>query len=269
MPSYVVTGASRGIGLEFVRQLSDDRSNEVFALVRNLKSITHLEPLSARKNVHILEADSTSSVQLYKAAEEVSKITGGSLDVLIANAGGNIGSGRSLADPDMPPEEVAAELRENYEQNVVAAVFTNNAFLPLLRKGQQKKIIDISSAMGLGGFSLKTGFAYIPAYSMAKAALNLAVTKYAVELAKENFIVIGLSPGLVDTSKTKAVPPSEEQRKVLAGFIDQWRPSNPDWDGKPLTVEDSVQKQLKVIKSLKPYHSGYMLSQNGDTNQWF
>ena len=60
MPSYAITGASRGLGREFVRQLSKDTRNTVFALVRNPDDATDLRDLvnaSTNKNIHVVKAD--------------------------------------------------------------------------------------------------------------------------------------------------------------------------------------------------------------------
>ncbi|KAG9102518.1 hypothetical protein FRC06_001894 [Ceratobasidium sp. 370] len=86
--SYLVTGASKGIGLEFVNQLSAGPDTIVFGLVRNLDTSVKLRDLqSQRKNVHIVTADVTNVQELNAAVKQVSRVTGGSLDWLINNAG--------------------------------------------------------------------------------------------------------------------------------------------------------------------------------------
>jgi NAD(P)-dependent dehydrogenase (short-subunit alcohol dehydrogenase family) len=107
MPSYVITGASRGIGVRlvpipsplslqhanldeqyaFLQHLSSQPSNTIIGIVRDKASTD--EKIAAEgvlKNVHILEADVTDIDALRKAAEETAKLTGGGLDVLINNA---------------------------------------------------------------------------------------------------------------------------------------------------------------------------------------
>jgi short-subunit dehydrogenase len=103
MPSYVVTGASRGLGVchthfplvgshanktqyEFIRQLSKDQSNIVVGLVRNKVATDERLAKDSIKNVTILEADITDFAAQQEAATQTAKLTGGSLDYLINNA---------------------------------------------------------------------------------------------------------------------------------------------------------------------------------------
>ncbi|OZJ06365.1 hypothetical protein BZG36_00753 [Bifiguratus adelaidae] len=270
MSSYVVTGASRGIGLEFVRQLSDHPSNTVIAVVRNKSNIPHLAPLLARANVHAVQADVTSPEQLAEAAVEVGQITGGSLDVLIANAGiSEKGAGVTLAQPGLDQRELGKAMVNMFEWNTVSAVWTNNAFLPLLRRGKQKKIIDTSSGLGDVEFTKKTNTSGMAPYSISKAALSFAVLKYAIELQPEGFTVVAISPGLVDTSSTKDTPPpTEEEMKQFAVVAETWAAAYPNWDRKPISVEESVRCQLQTIEAIGPQDNGRFMSHHND-DQWY
>jgi NAD(P)-dependent dehydrogenase (short-subunit alcohol dehydrogenase family) len=88
MVSWAVTGATRGIGLGYIDNLSEDPNNQVFAIIRSRETAGPLEKLSAdRGNVHIVVTDISSPKKLEQAAAEVSKMTNGSLDYLILNAG--------------------------------------------------------------------------------------------------------------------------------------------------------------------------------------
>jgi len=86
MPSYVVVGASRGLGYAFIKHLSQDPTNIVIGLVRNKADTEKKVAEDGLKNVHILQADMVDVPALRKAAEETAKITGGGLDMLINNA---------------------------------------------------------------------------------------------------------------------------------------------------------------------------------------
>ena len=76
------------------------------------------------------------------------------------------------------------------------------AFLPLLRAGSTKKIVVVSTAGADPGFVRKAAIADMAAYGMTKAAALIAATKWAVKLQDEGFIVVSVSPGLVDTAGT-------------------------------------------------------------------
>lgn len=88
MPSYVVSGVSRGLGFALLGQLSSDPENIVIGLVRDVPSTLKrvADEYGSPSNVHILHGDLEDHESLRKAAAETSRITGGSLDYLIANA---------------------------------------------------------------------------------------------------------------------------------------------------------------------------------------
>ncbi|KAL9049008.1 MAG: hypothetical protein Q9162_007437 [Coniocarpon cinnabarinum] len=88
MSVYVVTGASRGLGFEFVRQLSQDPSSLCIGLVRD-KTATEKKvaaELGHRSNIHILKADLAKYASLKKAAADTASIVGGrGIDYLVTN----------------------------------------------------------------------------------------------------------------------------------------------------------------------------------------
>ncbi|KAJ2977269.1 hypothetical protein NUW58_g7865 [Xylaria curta] len=88
MPSYLITGVSRGIGFELLRQVSEDPNNVVVGLVRD-KATTDKKVLAElnRPNIHIVQADLADYDSLKKSVDVVAPIINGSLDYIIANAG--------------------------------------------------------------------------------------------------------------------------------------------------------------------------------------
>ncbi|KAJ6541773.1 hypothetical protein B0H19DRAFT_1212873 [Mycena capillaripes] len=249
MSSYVVTGAARGIGLEFVRQLSADNTNTVFAIVRNKATSTRLTDLS-RSNVTILEADVTDAKALEAgefllAAAEVSKVTNGKLDYLIINAGGT---------------------HIQFKLNTISAVHSVNAFLPILKNGSIKKVITISSGLADSDLTVLAEATGQASYSVAKAALNMVVAKYAAKFKAEGFIFLALSPGIVNTSAGAISPPSAgalEEKKKLSQSIPKVAPH---FKG-PITPEESVRMQLEVINRWTVEDTGAFVSHFGN-KQW-
>ena len=142
MATYLVTGASRGIGLELIHQLSDsDDVDMIFAVTRSRSG--GLEALMASRTkakiVNIRLPNMSSQENIAVAAQEVERqLDGKGLDVLVNNAG---------IMPMLPGRKVwntpAEELRDCFEVNVIGTNIMTAAFLPLLRKGQQKKIINM------------------------------------------------------------------------------------------------------------------------------
>lgn len=213
MTSYVITGAGRGMGLEWIKQLSNaSPSNLVFAVVRNPSSSPALEALeSGNANVHIITGDVSSPSSMVAAAAAVRDITGGKLDVLVHNAvaypsdGAIMGVGPGQLSP--ADEEMVARTKAAFEvmwdTAVYGTIWTTNAFLPLLEKAAAEKgvakVANISTGLADVEFTLKSEIEYAVPYAVAKAAMNVVTAKYAVELRAKGVKFVAMSPGYVET----------------------------------------------------------------------
>ncbi|OBZ67322.1 hypothetical protein A0H81_12619 [Grifola frondosa] len=263
MPSYVVIGSSRGIGLEYVRQLAANPSNVVFALVRDKSKATRLIDIAeASKNVHVVQGDVVDAASLKAAADEVAKITGGSLDILIYSAA------RTMNETFFhtffeynSSEELDADFNQAFKVNVLGVIHTINTFLPLLRKGSAKKIVVLGAGAGNPDFAWKSRFAVMAAYSSTKGASAVVAAKYAVLLEEEGFTVVSLSPGLVNTADMSTVPPEILTRQTEAML--KMAKFNLDVKYVEQSPEESVSKQLKIIEAVRQNDAGGLLSHRG------
>ncbi|KAL7274374.1 hypothetical protein RUND412_002726 [Rhizina undulata] len=263
MPSYVISGASRGIGFGFVEQLSTQSENIVFALVRNVKTSDKLNELAnLRANIHVLQADITDHVALKVAAAQTSRITGGCLDVLINNAGlvSDPTNSKSLTDYDGREDVLEKEFQLSFNTNVIGVIHTTNAFLPLLKKGSLKKVVSLST--GLADISLvkETKLYEGAPYAASKIAMNMVVAKYAEQFRDEGFTFLAMSPGLVDTSTRAPTEQDIENLKKLSAALKVYKP---DFKG-AITVDESVRLQLEVIEKAAVADTGNFVSQFGN-----
>ncbi|KAH8093757.1 putative short-chain dehydrogenase [Cristinia sonorae] len=272
MPSYLVTGANRGIGFEFVKQLGSRPDNTVFGLVRARSRSTDLLAFQEGKaNVHVIEGDITKPDTLAKAADYVSKTTGGTLDVLINNASLVSDTVGFPLDKYPSPEALETDFLVTFKTIVLGTIHATNAFLPLILSSASSspstftpKVITLGSGMGDIDFILNTGIESHVPYSVGKAAQAAMVAKYAAEYEKENVLFLTISPGLVDTNTGPLEP---EQLKVAEKLVAAFKRAAPEWNGAPLTPEQSVKKMFAVIDGLTKKDSGAFLSQNGN-KQW-
>lgn len=209
MPSYAITGASKGLGRELVRQLAvQSPSNTVLAIVRNLDPSSPLAALAkSHSNIHIITANVTDPQSILAGAQEASDILDGKLDVLIHNSN-SVDMATFSHSPTQVPFDVEGT-KQFYEEPVRTAIWgaawTTNAFLPLIEKGDLKKIAHITSSMATTEVILASGVAYGLAYSIAKAGMNVQIAKYAAELAPKDIKTVAICPGWVDTYEGKAL----------------------------------------------------------------
>ncbi|TFK84095.1 NAD-P-binding protein [Polyporus arcularius HHB13444] len=263
MTSYAIVGASRGIGLEYVRQLAGRPDSTVFAIVRNAAKSTHLQAATkGLKNVHILEAEVTDYSTLEKAAKRISDVTGGKLDCLIHNAARMEPVPVMKGFDDYPSmDELDADFIVSYKINALGVIHSISAFLSLLRAAPTKKIVVISTAGADPTFVRKAGIANMSAYGMTKAAALIATTKYAVKLQDEGFIVVSMSPGLVDTTGTIGEKGDPEMRTLILGAAEVFKKKGVSLGAE--TPEQSVSAQLKLVDGLKPSDNGLFLAHTG------
>ncbi|KAJ5937538.1 Short-chain dehydrogenase/reductase SDR [Penicillium verhagenii] len=267
MSSYVITGASKGLGLEFVRQLATNETNTVLAVVRNTESPDMSDLATNHPNLHFIKGDVTDPKSILDAASAVAAITGGKLDVLIHNSNAVDMASMGFNPTQIPFDSQAtrAIFEPSFSTAIYGGLWATNAFLPLIEKGVQKKIVHISTAMADTSFINKSGVSYAVAYSVAKAGMNVQVAKYAAELAPKGIKVLALSPGWVDTWDGDKPPQAVEADKFM---LKQFQAAAPELKGQ-IQPEESVKKALQVINSLNAKTSGLLLSHNGDQERWF
>jgi NAD(P)-dependent dehydrogenase (short-subunit alcohol dehydrogenase family) len=204
----VVTGASKGIGLEIVKQLAADDDNTILAISRSNKSLNLLN--KDHSNIIVISGDITSTTT-QKNILATSKKHSQHIDILIHNAG-------NIVKKDFA--KISAEdLLNVYNVNVFAPFFLTQTLLPLMGKKSKTHVITISSMGGVQGSSKFPG---LSAYSSSKAALAGLSECLAEELKPKNIAVNCLAIGAVQTEMLgKAFPGYKAplNPKQMANFI--------------------------------------------------
>jgi len=266
MPSYLITGASRGLGYAWIKHLSADPNNIVIGLVRNELATEQSLAADHITGVHLVTADITDIKALQLAASKVAGITGGSLDVLINNAAlVSSAASRFSSVIDLSPEHLEKEFLETYKTNVVGVAHTINAFLPLIRKGDLKKVVTVSSGLADQDVVVRFGLSTSTPYSVAKAGVNMLMAKYHAAVGEtEGITFMAISPGVVQTRKPKQTPDEVKGREIKDN---KFRKYAPDWKG-PISAEESVKLQYDVVqKATVEAYGGSFVSQHGN-KQW-
>ncbi|HET8724644.1 MAG TPA: SDR family oxidoreductase [Anaeromyxobacteraceae bacterium] len=234
----VVTGASRGIGLELVRQHAR-RGDRVLATCRRPEAAAALRALAAAHPglVEVARLDVTDPEQI-SAAARAAEGTLGAVDLLWSNAGVYPGC------PGTPVEEGplgtlrAGDGLSVLAVNAVGAVLLAQGFLPLLRRGERPRLVALSS--GYASLELNQGTPYW--YGASKAALNMLHRSLAADPAARGVVVLLLSPGWVATDM-----------------------GGPD---APTPVEESVAGMIRVADAAGPDRSGAFLDWRGHRVPW-
>ena len=192
-PTVLITGASRGIGLELARQYAE-RGWQVIATCRTPGEATALSAIAKQHSGVTVEAlDVTNHAQIAALA---AKYQGKPVDVLLNNAG--ISGGSEAGTFGKLDYDVYNTV---HAVNVVGPLNMTEAFLPNVESSQQKKIISITSTQG--SISRSTGGGYF--YRSSKAALNMVMHSLAIDLKPKGITVGLVSPGFVRTDFTKGI----------------------------------------------------------------
>ncbi len=193
----LITGANKGIGFEIARQLGEQGSVVLVGARDEVRGKQAADSLAARGIVAVpVRIDVTDPPSVADAAIQIEQLYG-RLDILVNNAGI---VGRFTGAPS---EATAGDLREVYETNVFGVVSVTNAMLPLLRRSEAGRIVNLSSH--LGSLTLNSDqesvFARINmiAYQSSKTALNAITIAYAKELRETPIKVNMAHPGVVAT----------------------------------------------------------------------
>ncbi len=231
MKTVVITGCSRGIGLEFVRQLLA-RGDRVFAGARRPEACPDLMQLAQAHGdrLTVLPLDVTSLAHRMNLASTVGDRP---VDLLINNAGvyGPV--------PDRLGDTDENAWLETFRVNVIAPRQVVEALLPQLRRAASPCIALLSSKMGSMGDN-GSGGAYI--YRSSKAALNAVGVSLARDLRSEGILTLILHPGWVLTDMGG---PNAE-----------------------ITVTESVSSMLKTLDGASSGDNGRFIDVDGSTIPW-
>lgn len=235
----LVTGANRGLGLEFVRQLLA-RGDRVIAACRHPGKATALNTLAGEHpgRLHVLPLDVAAPKSHVELARELPLVFGddggesdsGRLDLLVNNAG-VLHSGERFGALS------AAHLDDSFRVNAAAPLLLTQALAPLLADGA--RVANVSSQLGSIANCSRFG---TPSYNISKAAQNMATRLLAHALAERGIVVLALHPGWVQT----------------------------DMGGKDATIDasQSVAGLLRMIDGLGDDNSGTFVDWKGEALPW-
>ncbi len=213
MPTVLITGANRGLGLEFCKQYSA-KNWQVIACCRCPETADALKQLSQQDNdlvIHSLDLADFNQINALPQKLDVEKI-----DVLINNAGvyGDK-AGQGLGNIDYQAWQDSLQI------NVQAPVCMIEMLLPKVKKSDKKLLVSISSLMGSMADNT-SGSSYL--YRSSKAALNAVMKSIAIDLKSLGVGVITFHPGwvLTDMGGPNALITSEMSVRGMIEQIDQF-----------------------------------------------
>lgn len=226
----LVTGANRGLGLEFTSALLA-RGDRVVAACRHPGKATALNALAGEYpgRLHVLPLDVASEKSRAELVRELPLVTDG-IDLLVNNAG-VLHSGERFGTI------AQATLDDSLQTNATGPFLLTQALAPQL--ADTAKVANVSSLMG--SIATRTELR-APSYCISKAAQNMATMMLAKALAPRGIVVLALHPGWVQTE--------------MGG------------DGATLTATESVAGLLRVIDAAGRADSGRFLDWQGEPLPW-
>jgi NAD(P)-dependent dehydrogenase (short-subunit alcohol dehydrogenase family) len=240
MPVYCITGANRGLGLEFVRQLAAIPENIVLATSRSTadSDVADLKAVSS-SNTHVLQCDTGNLESIKAFVAEAGKVLGGKkIDFLFNNAGVNYESWRTSLTLE------AEALDQNMRINVLGTAKVVQYLLEAGLLSENVRILNMTSGLGSMQRSSTIKPRKCAAYSIAKAGLNMLAVHLSEDLKEKlpGVVVIVMDPGWVKTR--------------MGG------------EGAVLEPEDSIGGMLKVVHGLKGEDNGKYFTYDGSEVPW-
>ncbi|CAB4666049.1 unannotated protein [freshwater metagenome] len=221
----LVTGANRGLGAEYVRQLLDRGAAKVYAGARSPESVTNAGAIP-------LKLDVTSAADIQAAVQQCSDLT-----MLINNAGVVIGS-RVLAENSL--ENAKAE----FETNVWGPFNLAKAFAPVLSANGGGAIVNVLSAVSW--MSIKE----VATYAMSKSAAWSLTNALRLELARQGTLVVAVHPAFIDTDMAAGVDmPKTSPHQVVERTLDGVAAGLPEVlaDDTSAFVKNSLPKHIETF----------------------
>lgn len=208
----LVTGANKGIGLEIARQLARQGITVFIGARDPQRGQEAAQTLQAEGlDAHFLALEVTDQASIDATAAKI-EAEFGKLDILVNNAG--------IALDQTPPSQLDMDiLRRTYETNVFGVFAVTKAMLPLLRKAEAGRIVNMSSGLGSLTQTSDPNWSYAQvnalAYTSSKSAVNAITVQFAKELRDTPIKVNAADPGYVATDLNQ----NQGHRTVQQGAI--------------------------------------------------
>lgn len=234
MQQILITGANRGLGLEFVKQYLT-AGERVFAACRNPAQADELKQLEAdTRRLTLVQLDPGDAQSIAQLPHLLAEYTD-TIDLLINNAGMNVPAPEYRQLGSLQAEALLETLRVN----AVGPLLVTQALLSSLRASANPKLINISSQVGSMDWK-RGGGGY--SYAGSKAALNMYTRTLAADLRADGVIVITIHPGWVQTDMGGA--------------------------GAPLTPREAVGSMIRFFDTLTLNHTGGFYKWDGSVHPW-
>ena len=240
MPVYCITGANRGLGLAFVRQLAQDSANIIIACIRTSSTDTADLQSVASKTTHILVCDTGSSASISSFASSLARTLGSGvkIDFLLNNAGVNSVSHQnalSIGEED---------LHREIQINVLGPATTVAKLVDAGLLADSARIMNMTSGLGSMERSLGITPRKCATYSISKGALNMLTVHQSGDLREKlkEVVVVCMDPGWVKTR--------------MGG------------EGAVLEAKVSIRGMLKTLHGLKGENNGKFFTYDGSVVPW-
>lgn len=196
----LVTGANKGIGREIARQLAEAGVTVIVGARDSERGKKAAAALTSQGlSVESIEIDLNDETTIAAAAQQIAA-EHGRLDILVNNAG--------IVDAaDGPPTAASTTaVRRIMETNFIGTLAVTQAMLPLLRKSQAGRVVNLATTLGSLAINGDPSSPYYSArligYNASKAALNMLTVQLAAELRDTPIVVNSVCPGYVKTDLT-------------------------------------------------------------------
>ncbi|KAF9517325.1 hypothetical protein BS47DRAFT_1389866 [Hydnum rufescens UP504] len=263
MPSYLITGASRGLGLAMTEKLLEDPNNVVVATARDTTAsgLKALEATTPKERLHLVTLDVSKEEVFPAAVAAAEAVLPNGLDYLIVNAGVDHQTLKTFGN------DVDFKLfQEEFFVNAIAPAITVRSFTPLLNQGTAKKVLFMGTV--LGSLTLAESVPMLAdTYSVGKAAMNMVVRKYAGALKAQgsDILLISVFPvglGFLLYGGLGLVPVTAIGQSLIE-YLDKYAP---DYPRTPL--DESIQGTIDVLHTFTKEEHGSFVNWKHESCPW-